>query len=260
MLRTNRPVKPAPQKTIDRTVICQAFLDALGGGNYLEIGVSQGESFMPVRARRKWGVDPGYSLSRRRLVKLWLRVGAWGSWFRLFRMTSDDFFARHGRLLTRRGVDVALLDGLHTYAQTLRDMLSTLEHLTPDGVVVIHDCNPATELAATPAESYEAMLEHGLDGRHGNWNGDVWKVIVHLRSLRPDLETVVLDCDHGVGVVRRKPGGTALRLSAEQIGKMTFADLKADRAALLGLKPPGHLWEMTEEIRRGIQAMRAQAA
>jgi hypothetical protein len=51
-----------------------------------------------------------------------------------------------------------------------------------------------------------------------------------------------------------------LGLSAEQIGKMTYADLQADRAALLGLKPAGHLWEITGEIRRRLQAMRAQAA
>ncbi len=221
----------------------------LGQGNYLEIGVSYGESFMPVRARRKWGVDPVCLVSRRRRVKLWLRVLAWGSWFRLFRMTSDDFFARHKGLLLHCGVDVVLLDGLHTYAQTLRDALNALEHLKPDGVVVIHDCNPTNTLAATPMESYAAMREQHLQGRDGNWNGDVWKVVAYLRSLRPDLETVVLDCDHGVGVVRRKPGGNPLRLSAEQIGKMTYADLEADRARLLGLKPPAYLWEMTDEIR-----------
>ncbi len=243
-------MKTVPQKTIDRIVICQAFLDVLGRGTYLEIGVSYGESFMPIRARRKWGVDPACLVSRRRLVKLWLRVVTWGSRFRLFRMTSDDFFARHKRLLSQGGVDVVLLDGLHTYAQTFRDVLNALEHLKEDGVVVIHDCNPATALAATPMESYAAMREQRLQGRHGNWNGDVWKVVVHLRSLRPDLETVVLDCDHGVGIVRRKRGGTTLRLSAEQIGKMTYADLEADRAGLLGLKPTAYLGEMTDEIRR----------
>lgn len=32
------------------------------------------------------------------------------------------------------------------------------------------------------------------------WSGDVWKSIVHLRSIRPDLRVAVLDCDSGVGI------------------------------------------------------------
>jgi hypothetical protein len=237
------------EPNIDRIVICQAALDAAGGGHYLEIGVAQGGSFMPIRARVKWGVDPAYVLSRRQLWKYRLATAVGLMEVRLFRMTSDDFFRTQGRLLARRGVDVALLDGLHSYAQTLQDVFHTLDHLKPGGLIVLHDCSPLTEEAATPAESYEAFVKEHRGGWLGNWNGDVWKVIVHLRSLRDDLETVVLDCDHGVGIVRLGSNRKPLGLSSEQIGQMQYSDLERDRQELLGLKPADYLWEVLDASR-----------
>ncbi len=246
-------MKPHLENQIDRIVVCQAFLDARGRGNYLEIGVSRGTSFMAIKASAKWGVDPMYALPLRQRVKY--RLGTALGWkeARLFRMTSDDFFRRQGGLLARRGVDVALVDGLHTYEQTLRDVLHTLEHLKPGGVIVLHDCNPLTEAAAYPGESYDAAVEERLGGENGIWNGDVWKVIVHLRALRADLATVVLDCDHGVGVVQKKPGGEKLTLSVEEIRAMTYADLDGSRQELLGLRTPAYLEEMVAGVaaRRG---------
>jgi hypothetical protein len=252
---TNRKNRIIPNRTpnlepnIDRIVICQAALDAAGGGNYLEIGVSHGDSFMPIRARAKWGVDPAYVLTRRQLLKLRLATAVGWIEVRLFRMTSDNFFRTQGRWLARRGVDVALLDGLHSYAQTRQDVFNTLDHLKPGGLIVLHDCNPLTEEAATPAESYDAFVKEHRGGWKGNWNGDVWKVIVHLRSLRDDLDTVVLDCDHGVGIVRRGPNRKPLGLSSEQIGQMQYSDLERNRQELLGLEPPDYLWEVLDASR-----------
>jgi hypothetical protein len=238
------------ETTIDRIVICQACLEGAGGGNYLEIGVSRGASFIPIWARAKWGVDPAYDLPRRQLLKYRLASAIGWKEVRLFRMTSDDFFKAQSQFLARRGVDVALLDGLHSYAQTLRDVLNTLNHLKPGGLIVLHDCNPLTQEAATAAQSYDAFVETQLPGWKGDWNGDVWKVIVHLRSLRNDLETVVLDCDHGVGIVRREPNRKTLGLSTDQIAEMQYSDLKIDRQELLGLKPADYLWEVLDASRR----------
>ncbi len=239
------------EPNINRIVVCQAALHAVGGGNYLEVGVSRGGSFLPIRARAKWGVDPAYDLPRRQVLKYRLAsLAAWWKEARLFRMTSDDFFKQQSRLLVRRGVDVALLDGLHSYAQTLRDVFNTLEYLKPGGLIVLHDCNPLTEEAAMPAESYDDIVERRPPGAIGDWNGDVWKVIVHLRSLRDDLESVVLDCDHGVGIVRRGINRKTLGLSANQIAEMTYSDLTRNRQELLGLKPTDYIWEVLDALRR----------
>jgi len=223
---------------IDRIAVCQAFLGARG--NYLEIGVSRGESFLPIRAKAKWGVDPAplVTLEERRKPR-WRALLRLPDEF-LFRMTSDEFFRSQGLWLRWRGVDVALIDGLHTYEQALRDVLNTLKYLKPGGAIVLHDCNPATRLAATPARSYEDMQAR-FPGFCGDWNGDVWKVIVFLRALRADLDVVVLDCDYGVGIVRRRPARETVKLSASAIEAMQYGDLERNRKELLGLKPVNYL-------------------
>jgi glycosyltransferase involved in cell wall biosynthesis len=222
--------------------IVQAVLDRIGGGTYLELGVRRGRSFAPVQAARKIGVDPRLRLSRlerarRRLApRLLARRGS--LWFE---KTSDAFFRDHAELLAESPIDVALVDGLHTYEQALRDVLHCLEHLSPGGVVLMHDCNPTSAVMAQPAPSAEAARALGLPGWDGRWCGDVWKAVVHLRSLRPDLRVFVLDCDYGVGVVTRGQPESRLAYSAEDIAALGYADLEARRAELLNLKPPDHL-------------------
>jgi len=238
-------MKQRSKNDVDRIVICQAFLDAIGGGNYLEIGVNDGNSFIPIRAAAKWGVDPAYTLTRRRVLKYQVFAALRLKEERLFRMTSDNFFRQQSPMLARRGVDVAFIDGLHTYEQSLRDVLNTLKCLRPGGVIVMHDCNPPTELAATPLESVPDIPKD-TPGWPGAWYGDVWKTIVHLRAMHPDLETIVLDCDAGVGLVQRKPAPMMLRFSTNQIREMHYADLESNCHELLGLKPPAYLWEMVK--------------
>ena len=65
-------------------------------------------------------------------------------------MTSDEFFANEAAFLERRGIDVALIDGLHTYGQVVRDVENTLRYLRDDGIIVLHDCNPGRASVAPP--------------------------------------------------------------------------------------------------------------
>lgn len=147
---------------LNRMHVVQQVLDAIAGRTYLEIGVDTGASFIPIRASRKWGVDPAYHLTRRRRAKYRLfHVMGLGA-ERLFRMTSDAFFREHASLLAAHKVDVCLIDGLHTYEQSLRDVEQVLPYLAPAGVLVLHDCNPATELMALPAASIDELIARGI--------------------------------------------------------------------------------------------------
>ncbi|UCG51646.1 MAG: hypothetical protein JSW58_15910 [Candidatus Latescibacterota bacterium] len=132
------------------------------------------------------------------------------------------------------------MDGLHTFEQSLRDVLNSLEHVGDDGVVVVRDCNPETAVAAQPASSNEDAAVSHVDGRTREWCGDVWKTIGHLRSTRDDLNVCVLNCDHGVGVITR----ARERLPAPALGdpmSMTYPDLEANRKNLLNLQPESYL-------------------
>jgi len=127
-------------------------------------------------------------------------------------------------------VDLALVDGLHEYEQVVRDVDNVLRYLNPGGVILLHDCNPQSAVAAGP------YAERGP----GLWNGDVWKAVVHLRSLRDDLDVFVLDADEGLGFVRRIPPRSRLRLTAAQIGALGYDDLARNRREWLGLEPPAY--------------------
>ena len=205
---------------------------------YLEIGVSKGLAFRHISAEEKIAVDPAFRLSEHTRAVADAKARS----THYFETTSDAFFDNETAFLDQRPIDVALIDGMHTYEQVVRDVENTLRYLRDDGVIFLHDCNPPFELAGRPAESWDDfMAQQSGPLVIGVWNGDVWKAIVHLRSTRPDLLVGVLKCDQGVGFVRKGSPESTLPYSVEQVAALTYADLKADRKRLLNLKPPRYL-------------------
>ena len=225
---------------MNRIKAVQRALDGRVNRVYLEIGVSHGRAFRRITADEKIAVDPAFKLSARsrRLADTKARATHY------FETTSDSFFANETAFLEQHGIDVALIDGLHTYEQVVRDVENTLRYLRDDGVIFLHDCNPALALIGRPAASQaDFMAQQSGPLVIGVWSGDVWKAIVYLRSTRHDLRVAVLKCDMGVGVVRKGSPDSRLSYSAAQIEGFNYADLAADRERLLNLKPPRYLSE-----------------
>jgi hypothetical protein len=207
---------------------------------YLEIGVSRGQAFQRITADVKFAVDPAFRLTERTREL----ANAKGRVVEYFETTSDAFFENEAARLGQHPVDVALIDGLHTYEQVVRDVENTVHFLKDDGVIFLHDCNPPFELAGRRADSWdEFMAQQSGPLKIGIWNGDVWKGIVELRSTRPDLLVGVLKCDQGVGFVRKGTPDSTLSYTPAQVAALTYADLKANRKRLLNLKPPRYLDE-----------------
>jgi Methyltransferase domain len=213
-----RPLPP-------RVGIVAAELRRFARPRYLEIGVDTGVLFTHVRANRKVGIDPVRG------------VPAWKWWLHpntalrgaFVEATSDEYFAV---LDPGAAFDVVFVDGHHTYEQSLRDVENALAHLSRDGVVLVHDCNPPTAASAMRDPGEAARLPGG-----DCWCGDVWKTIVRLRATRPDLDVETLDTEFGVGVISRgrsKPLG----LDGAAVAALSYEDLDRDRAELLGLRPP----------------------
>jgi hypothetical protein len=230
---------------LNRIEVVQQALEGRVDRVYLEIGVERGAAFRCITAEEKIAVDPAFKLSARsrRLAD----ANAHATHY--FETDSDAFFANETAFLNQRGIDVALIDGLHTYRQALHDVENTLRYLRDDGVIVLHDCNPASASIACPATSYadfraqnrwRNLIGHVL---YLPWSGDVWKAIVYLRSTRNDLRVAVLNCDRGVGVVRKGSPETRLSYSAAQIDALNYTDLAAHRERLLNLKPPAYFGE-----------------
>jgi hypothetical protein len=158
-------------------------------------------------------------------------------------VTSDAFFAENKTLLEANILDLAFIDGLHTFEQSLLDTINTLKYLDDNGVIVLHDCNPLDELAAYPAISIDHArkeLENHKDWKN-IWNGDVWKTIVYIRKNHPELTAFVLNTDHGLGFVYKKERKNVPEIfnSFDAIADLDYAFFEANRNDLIDLKPVG---------------------
>lgn len=213
--------------------VVQATMAMRNAKTYLEIGVDKGENLLRVQSPVRIGVDP---VAASPLVKEAMRCGAAS----YFEMTSDEFFCSSPPEIGS-GIDVAFIDGLHTYRQALKDVENCLAHLNPEGVILLHDCNPPSEAIAAPASSAEEITGPKGLGCNGLWTGDVWKTIVHLRSCRSDLRVAVADCDFGVGIVFRGKSETMLPYEPKDVERMAYCDFEKHRSQFLDLFPPREL-------------------
>lgn len=236
---------------MNRRELIQQILDKKGSGNYLEIGVRRGRTFLPVRAKRKIAVDPEFKISIKDRV-VWNLKNPCNLRAEYFEVESDRFFVEQAPLLDRHRPDVALVDGLHFFEQSLRDVLNVLALLNKGGVIVIHDCNPLAEPDATRAQSAEKAVEvnKSYPDWSGAWNGDVWKTIVYARRHLPGLSVFVLDCDHGLGVIQGSLPGrhSENRRAIKGLKSLPFSYLEKDRDRLLNLRSVDFVDQFLERL------------
>jgi hypothetical protein len=174
---------------MNRIDVINHIVSRKGFTKYLEIGVRfPWECFDHIQCSHKDGVDPGIE-NESNPVK--------------YPFTSDDFFTRLESGMTDLPPDfkwdVVFVDGLHISHQVERDILNSLNHLSPDGYIVLHDCNPFL---------YEgARFERAIEDYWGQaWNGTVWKAIYKLLCSRSDLDVFTVNTDEGLGIIKRGTG------------------------------------------------------
>lgn len=151
-----------------RTDIINILIEKINGNNYLEIGVCSGENFNNIKCKHKVSVDPNVNSPA------------------TIHLTSDEFFKTN-----KENFDVIFIDGLHHSQQVYRDIINSLNVLSPNGYIVCHDINPEKE-------------EHQIiPFTSGVWNGDCWKAFVSLRQERNDLGMYVVNTDYGCGIIQK---------------------------------------------------------
>lgn len=144
---------------------------------YLEIGVrNPNDCFNHIVCDLKHGVDPGVE----------------GNYEVTFKLTSDDFFKSN-----EKKYDIIFIDGLHIDEQVYRDIVNSLDSLSDNGTIVLHDCNPPT--------IYHAREDYGDNSTPamGFWNGTTWKAIVKARTEIKNIKTCVVDTDWGIGIIQK---------------------------------------------------------
>ena len=137
---------------------------------YLEIGVFEGASLSLVQAGTVGaGVDPAPQIRHKIPPNV-----------RVFVETSDEFFSEYEARVDGRTIDMAFIDGLHHFEQTLRDFMNVEKRASSDGLILIHDCIPVDETSSS------------RERRTLFWSGDVWKCLAILMDYRADLDIKVI--------------------------------------------------------------------
>lgn len=218
---------------MNRIQIIQDLIDQRNFKNYLEIGVFKGECFFAINGPKlKIAVDPGFGFGKR--VRLLHKLKNFGSDILFYDDYSDDFFANNKELL-KKGIDIALVDGLHTFEQSYRDVMNIIPYLNDNGIIIMHDCFPPHESASVRALSWAEARDKNLPGWTGEWCGDVWKAIVKLRNEEVDLTAFVINTDYGLGVVQKKKADYKLNLDPQKYEDISYKDLTSHAESWIGL-------------------------
>ena len=146
-----------------RFEIIQDIIEFKKYNSYLEIGCDRNQSFSNIKIKKRVGVDP-------------VEGGT-------HKMTSDHFFS-----INKDNFDIIFIDGLHEYSQVMRDIKNSLKFLNKEGIILLHDCLPRT------------IWNQITPRLNSDWNGDVWKSIVHCRTLE-NIDTYTFIADRGIGLI-----------------------------------------------------------
>ncbi len=222
---------------MNRLTIIKDLMTTKGLKNYLEIGVFNGHIFFRIKSNFKIAVDPEFRFDKLRIFGKTL-LNPHNVHNKYYSKTSDAFFAEDApELLKDKPLHIALIDGMHEYDYALRDVENTLKYLSDDGVIIMHDCNPLTKQAAS---SFQEWKDREFAD---TWNGDVWKVILHMQSVRDDVNAFTIDCDHGLGIITKRKSEQRFNFTKEQINSFTYEDFERHRKEWLNLKHCNYFYE-----------------
>lgn len=158
---------------------------------YLEVGVQYGWSLRLAHAAEvAIGIDPAPL------------VAPAGNQV-IFTMTSDEYFAHLDLYEPRDPVDLAFIDGMHLFEYAVTDFINILKVSHPNTIVVFDDVLPRNQ---------------GMAAREqcpGDWTGDVWKVRGVLKTIYPDIRTLLVDT---------QPTGTMVAWDLWQIPEAVYPD------------------------------------
>lgn len=163
---------------MNRTDIINFLIKKFSYKTYLEIGIQFGHNYKKINCKNKNGVDPN---------PLALLADP-----TVHKMTSDQYFES---LNKDHKIDLIFIDGLHLDFQVSKDIDNALNHLSPNGTIVLHDCNPPTIYHARENKDEVTPAK-----RH--WNGTVWKAFVQARCNKSGIFSCVVDTDWGCGIIR----------------------------------------------------------
>lgn len=212
---------------IPRWKVIQSLLDLFEDPTYLEVGVSKGVTFHRVTAASAVAVDPLFDFD-------WEAARRTHPTSAYHQVTSDEYF---GSVIgPDEKFDVIFLDGLHTYEQTLRDLLNALNHLSDRGVIVIDDVRPPTYHASLPDHARSLQVRAWVRGDTKDWMGDVYRLLWFIDSFCQTLTYRTVSNNHGMAVVWRQRREAITERSIRATAELSFEQFVLEQH-VLALRP-----------------------
>jgi SAM-dependent methyltransferase len=166
-----------------RTDLLNHLIQKHGLKSYLEIGVqNKSQNFNDIICYKKSCVDPDPNAKADH------------------NCTSDDFFQllfETEKQYDLEGIntfDLIFIDGLHTAEQVKKDFENALQVLSPNGFIVLHDCNPL--------EEWHTIVPRPTPT--GHWNGDVYRFACAFWGYNNSTKRFTVDIDNGMMVFKNQ--------------------------------------------------------
>lgn len=193
---------------MDRNDVVQGVLDLFAVPHYLEIGVFEGKTFHGVKADRKVAVDPAFQFDHEAAAREHPECA-------YHEMPSDTYF---GGVARGERFDVIYIDGLHTFEQTLRDLINALSVIGENGVIIIDDVFPDSFPAALPDYKEFRAVRKATGLKSKNWMGDVYKLVFFIETFFQSWTFGCITDNHGQLIMWQQPRSAVKERRVEQIG------------------------------------------
>ncbi|WDF72763.1 class I SAM-dependent methyltransferase [Novosphingobium sp. KACC 22771] len=181
---------------MERNEVIQGLLDMYSEPSYLEIGVCEGFTFHSLNAARKVAVDPAFRFNLEEAQADPANANA-----AYHQVPSDDYFASQAG--ANDMFDVIFVDGLHTFDQTLRDLLNAIARLKPGGAIIVDDVRPSSYHASLPSMDEFFLVRAGLGDDYPAWMGDVYRLVFFIRDYLASFSYATVQENHGQTVLWR---------------------------------------------------------
>lgn len=184
--------------------------------SYLEIGVCEGSTFLDIQMPRKVAVDPKFRFDYSKHV-------APGS-VDFYETTSDLYFCG---IATSEMFDIIFLDGMHTFQQTLRDLLNSLTLAHSRTIWLIDDVLPSDVYSSLPSSADAHGFRKRAGGSSLAWHGDVYKLIYFIHDFIPSLSFATITTKGNPQTIIWRQGRadfSPILNSVEQIERLTYFD------------------------------------
>ena len=217
--------QPLPRNALERI---NYLAERYAARHYLEIGPGTGKRFLAVRMPLKVGThmpaklvpacpEPGTT---------YLPVSS-DAFFAAFTNRREDAANPLPGELDPPLFDIILIDGLHTFAQSLQDFENSLRCAHADTLFILQGSVPCDQYSAMPdrRESLSRRQEAGLPGRF--WHGDVFKTVLAVHDRYPSYSycTICTGRPHTIIWQAGESGRTPRFASLDEIDALDYTGM-----------------------------------